>query len=257
MYGYALRHPRIQAKMGIVNKAGLTPLTLSCHLGRATIFREMLELTAKEFWRYSNITCSAYPLNALDTILPDGRCSTVHHSFSLLRRIFCYSLILTLTPKDMTSALMIILNGTKEEHLDMLDGGIIQRLLEEKWKTFARIQFLKRLGILFFHLIVLSAAVYLRPSQDRPLMGAADQLDAMDYTRFCFEIITCLSCVGYVIVQQSSELKNLGLKGYLSQLVNSFQAILRIDLTSLTKCFRPPAHSRTIRPKPSSWRPTF
>lgn len=61
--------------MGIVNKAGLTPLTLSCHLGRATIFREMLELTAKEFWRYSNITCSAYPLNALDTILPDGRCS--------------------------------------------------------------------------------------------------------------------------------------------------------------------------------------
>lgn len=39
---------------------------------------------------------------------------------------------------DWNSALFIILNGTKEEHLDMLDGGIIQRLLEEKWKTFAR-----------------------------------------------------------------------------------------------------------------------
>ena len=35
---------------------------------------------------------------------------------------------------------MIILNGTKEEHLDMLEGGIIQRLLEEKWKTFARVR---------------------------------------------------------------------------------------------------------------------
>ena len=114
---------------------------------------------------------------------------------------------------------MIILNGTKEEHLDMLDGGIIQRLLEEKWKTFARIQFLKRLGILFFHLMMLSAAVYTRPSQDRPLMGDIDKLDAMDYARFCFEIITCLSCIGYVIIQQSSELKNLGLKGFLSQLV--------------------------------------
>jgi len=34
---------------------------------------------------------------------------------------------------------MIILNGTKEEHLDMLDGGIIQRLLEEKWKAFAQV----------------------------------------------------------------------------------------------------------------------
>ena len=219
MYGYALRHPRIQAKMGIINKAGLTPLTLSCHLGRATIFREMLELTAKEFWRYSNITCSAYPLNALDTILPDGRSSMSYIQSLMVICSFSHSAVVFLPRKDMTSALMIILNGTKEEHLDMLDGGIIQRLLEEKWKTFARIQFLKRLGILFFHLMMLSAAVYTRPSQDRPLMGDIDKLDAMDYARFCFEIITCLSCIGYVIIQQSSELKNLGLKGFLSQLV--------------------------------------
>lgn len=38
---------------------------------------------------------------------------------------------------------MIILNGTKEEHLDMLDGGIIQRLLEEKWKAFAQVNRMK------------------------------------------------------------------------------------------------------------------
>lgn len=40
---------------------------------------------------------------------------------------------------DWNSVLFIILDGTKEEHLDMLDGGIIQKLLEEKWKTFARV----------------------------------------------------------------------------------------------------------------------
>lgn len=40
---------------------------------------------------------------------------------------------------DWNSALFIILNGTKEEHLDMLDGGIIQKLLEEKWKTFVQV----------------------------------------------------------------------------------------------------------------------
>ncbi|PNF32728.1 hypothetical protein B7P43_G11586, partial [Cryptotermes secundus] len=113
MFGYALRHPKLPASNGIVNLSGLTPLTLACKLGRAEVFREMLELSAREFWRYSNITCSAYPLNALDTLLPDGR-------------------------TNWNSALFIILNGTKEEHLDMLDGGIIQRLLEEKWKTFAR-----------------------------------------------------------------------------------------------------------------------
>lgn len=43
---------------------------------------------------------------------------------------------------DWNSALFLILNGTKQEHLDMLDGGIIQRLLEEKWKTFARVNLL-------------------------------------------------------------------------------------------------------------------
>lgn len=47
---------------------------------------------------------------------------------------------LTSSTLDWNSALFIILNGTKEEHLDMLDGGIIQRLLEEKWKTFARVR---------------------------------------------------------------------------------------------------------------------
>lgn len=86
---------------------------------------------------------------------------------------------------DWNSALFIILNGTKEEHLDMLDGGIIQRLLEEKWKTFARVrknhffkepdyllfhlsqnQFLKRLLILFVHLFFLSISVYMRPATE-------------------------------------------------------------------------------------------
>lgn len=75
MFGLAIRHPKIPASDGILNNAGLTPLTLACKLGRARVFMEMLELSAKEFWRYSNITCSAYPLSALDTILPDGRTS--------------------------------------------------------------------------------------------------------------------------------------------------------------------------------------
>lgn len=69
------RHPKLPAKNGIVNKSGLTPLTLACKLGRSEVFREMLELSCREFWRYSNITCSAYPLNALDTLMPDGSTS--------------------------------------------------------------------------------------------------------------------------------------------------------------------------------------
>ncbi|KAJ8912912.1 hypothetical protein NQ315_017242, partial [Exocentrus adspersus] len=195
MFGYALRHPKLPASNGIVNKAGLTPLTLACKLGRAEVFREMLELSAKEFWRYSNITCSAYTLNALDTLLPDG--ST-----------------------NWNSALFIILNGTKEAHLDMLDGGIIQRLLEEKWKTFARNQFLKRLLILVVHLIFMSLAVYLRPDDpDEPLLAFSD--DPTVIARYCCEIGTILGVLSYVIFQQGDEIRNQGLFTFLKQQSNS------------------------------------
>lgn len=44
----------------------------------------------------------------------------------------------------------------------MLDGGIIQKLLEEKWDTFAQRQFNKRLLILFVHLFFLSCSISLR-----------------------------------------------------------------------------------------------
>ncbi|XP_015371179.1 PREDICTED: transient receptor potential cation channel subfamily V member 6 [Diuraphis noxia] len=191
MFGYALKHPKVPASNGIMNMAGLTPLTLSCKLARTSVFREMLELSAREFWRYSNITCSAYPLSALDTLLPDGR-------------------------TNWNSVLFIILDGTKEEHLDMLDGGIIQKLLEEKWKTFARKQFMKRLVILSIHLIMLSISIYLRPvDQDKPLLGEAE--DWQDVARYCFEGGTVVGVLSYLIVQQGGEILNQGLVGFLKQ----------------------------------------
>ncbi|KAL1514086.1 hypothetical protein ABEB36_003405 [Hypothenemus hampei] len=195
MFGYALRHPKLPASNGIINKAGLTPLTLACKLGRAEVFKEMLELSCKEFWRYSNITCSAYTLNALDTLLPDGR-------------------------TNWNSALFIILNGTKEEHLDMLDGGIIQRLLEEKWKAFARNQFLKRLIILIVHLAFMSLAIYMRPDDpDEPLLEWSDEPSVI--IRICAEIGTLMNVFSYLVVQQGDEIRNQGFFSFLKQQTNS------------------------------------
>ncbi|KAL7022581.1 hypothetical protein ACKWTF_012298 [Chironomus riparius] len=212
MFGYALRHPKVPAKNGIVNKAGLTPLTLACKLGRSEVFREMLELSCREFWRYSNITCSAYPLNALDTIQPDG--ST-----------------------NWNAALILILNGTKPEHLDMLDGGIIERLLEEKWKTFAQQQFLKRLLILFIHLFFMSISVYTRPRRvnshdddndgdgsgtDSELVSEAltmeQGLDVQTIVRYTCECATIVGVISFVVFQQGDELKNQGLSAFMKQL---------------------------------------
>ncbi|XP_076304093.1 uncharacterized protein LOC143222084 [Tachypleus tridentatus] len=193
MYRYALRHPTKPAKDNILNKSGLTPLTLACKLGRSKIFLEMLELSAVEFWRYSRITCSGYPLSALDSILPSGE-------------------------TNRNSALIIILNGTKNEHLDMLDSRAIQRLLEEKWKTFARNRFLKRLALMFLHLITLSIAVSLRPTLDDSLLGPTDVCAIF---RYCAELGTCLGCVTFLVFQQGEEVFSQGILGFLINLVST------------------------------------
>ncbi|VDL63077.1 unnamed protein product [Nippostrongylus brasiliensis] len=140
MYSYAVRHWAKPADPHVVNYAGLTPLTLATKLGRKHIFEEMLELMKVEFWRFSDMTCSAYPLNTLDTIQPDG--ST-----------------------NYDSALMTVINGSTAEHLDMIGSEVIQRLLADKWKAFAMRKLFERLALLIVQLVTLSIVVYVRPTE--------------------------------------------------------------------------------------------
>ena len=65
MFGYSLKHPIKKANHLIRNNQELTSLTLSCKLGRDTMFQDMLEMSCVEFWRYSNITCCGYPLGMI------------------------------------------------------------------------------------------------------------------------------------------------------------------------------------------------
>lgn len=196
MFGYALRHPLKSGNSEIDNNAALTCLTLSCKLGRDNLFKEMLELSCKEFWRYSNICCSAYPLGALDSIRPSGE-------------------------TNWGSAMLIILAGTKEEHLNMLEGGIIAKLLEEKWTTFAQMFFVKKFAFVWVHLICLSVAIYTRPDYTASLLGGLKDgpEDIADHvTRYCFEIATLLATLEYMIIQQAEEIKNSGINSFLRNL---------------------------------------
>ena len=95
MFGYALRHPLKPGNQYVENKAGLTCLTLACYLGRDELFKEMLELSCKEFWRYSNICAAGYPLGALDSIKPSGETSKfIYHMFGCFSPVFLIILIL-------------------------------------------------------------------------------------------------------------------------------------------------------------------
>lgn len=147
----------------------------------------------------------------------------------------------------------------------MLDGGIIQRLLEEKWKTFAQNQFLKRLLILFVHLFFLSISVYLRPATenaanreydeaneqkgellnddelgDADAGGSAidandDDENAMNITnilRYCSEVCTLIGVLSFVVIQQGDEIKNQGLAAFSKQLVSCIATFHLLNSTN-------------------------
>uniref|UniRef100_A0AC34PUE8 Ion transport domain-containing protein n=1 Tax=Panagrolaimus sp. JU765 TaxID=591449 RepID=A0AC34PUE8_9BILA len=191
MYSYAVRHWHKPARTDIANLAGYTPLTLATKLGRKQIFEEMLELMKVEFWRFSDMTCSAYPLTTLDTIRPDG---TTNYD----------------------SVLMTVINGRTPEHLDMIASEVIQRLLEDKWKLYAKNKLFLRLALLVVHLILLSVVVFTRPTE--PVRIYYDEILWDDWVRLVFECFTIFSSLYFVFYQQVDELRTQGFYGYLKNL---------------------------------------
>ena len=63
---------------------------------------------------------------------------------------------------------MIILAGKKEEHLNMLEGGIVAKLMEEKWNTFAKMAFVKRLLLLCVQLFCIRYTNWVYNSLSKP-----------------------------------------------------------------------------------------
>lgn len=47
---------------------------------------------------------------------------------------------------DWNSSLMSIVSGKTENHLDMLDNMVVERLLNDKWSSFARVRTTKHLS---------------------------------------------------------------------------------------------------------------
>ncbi|KAI3421300.1 hypothetical protein GPALN_014920 [Globodera pallida] len=189
MYSYSARHWHRPAHR-LENFAGQTPLTLATKLGRKQIFEEMLELMKVEFWRFSDMTCSAYPLDALDTIRSDG--ST-----------------------NYDSALMTVLAGGTTEHLEMVNSEVIQRLLADKWDAFGRRKLFERLALLVVHLVALGLVVYLRPPNADQLY--MQQPEASDWARTGAELLAILCSCWFVFVQQMDELRCNGIRAYLWQ----------------------------------------
>ncbi|CAF2381938.1 unnamed protein product [Rotaria sp. Silwood2] len=194
MFKHAVRHPSKKARTDVRNNSDLTPLTLAAKLGRKDLFLECIELAQVEIWRYSNIKCCTYPLRGIDTITDGGQI-------------------------DWNSSLMSIVSGKTEDHLDMLDNMVIERLLNDKWSSFARVNFVRQLVLHCLHLLFLTTAIFLRNPKDNQSLGKRI---------LCHIAEACVlgGCILSVFVLQAKDIYLQGFNYYLQNLKSYPEKIL-------------------------------
>lgn len=132
----------VGASLSIRNQLNLTPLTLAAKLGRVEIFFHIMNIEREIYWQLGSITCAAYPLPQIDTI----DCETGHIS------------------KD--SALNLVVFGDKDEHLELLDGILID-LLKTKWNTFVKSRFYRQFYLFTSYFLISLVSFLSRPGPDR------------------------------------------------------------------------------------------
>lgn len=131
----------VGSSLAVRNQLNLTPLTLAAKLGRVEIFFHIMNIEREIYWQLGSITCAAYPLPQIDTI----DCETGHIS------------------KD--SALNLVVFGDKDEHLELLDGILID-LLKTKWNTFVKSRFYRQFYLFTSYFLVSLVSFLLRPGPD-------------------------------------------------------------------------------------------
>ncbi|XP_061510330.1 transient receptor potential cation channel subfamily V member 5 [Anopheles gambiae] len=135
----------VGSSLSIRNHQNLTPLTLAAKLGRVEMFFHIMNIEREIYWQLGSITCAAYPLGLIDTI--DVETGNIN--------------------KD--SALNLVAFGDKDEHLDLLDGVLID-LLKTKWNTFVKDKFYRQFFMFFCYFCVSLVSFTLRngppPAED-------------------------------------------------------------------------------------------
>lgn len=128
----------VGASLDVRNQLNMTPLTLAAKLGRVEMFFHIMNIEREIYWQLGSITCAAYPLSQIDTI--DGETGNIS--------------------KD--SALNLVVFGDKDEHLELLDGILID-LLKTKWNTFVKSRFYRQFYLFASYFLISLVSFLLRP----------------------------------------------------------------------------------------------
>ena len=170
------------AAMNIENKAGLTPLTLAAYLARMDMFFHIASVEREVYWQLGNVTCSAYPLEYLDTIHSDtGELQT-------------------------KSALNLIVFGPHLEHLDLIEYVIVD-LLKAKWNSYIRKSFFRQFFAFSVYFTISTVAYTLRHNQQTeqpcPANSTLNSTDLNMTSTTTSLLFTSLPVVSDVMVRQT------------------------------------------------------
>ncbi|XP_065210023.1 transient receptor potential cation channel subfamily V member 5 isoform X2 [Planococcus citri] len=128
----------VGADLDIKNVLNLTPLTLAAKLARIEMFFHILKIEREIYWQIGSITCAAYPLTQIDTI--DNKTGHISN----------------------TSALNLVVFGDKDEHLELMDGVLVD-LLNAKWNTFVKFRFYRQFFQFSLYFLLSLICFTLRP----------------------------------------------------------------------------------------------
>lgn len=131
----------VGSNIHVRNVQNLTPLTLAAKLGRVEMFFHVMSIEREIYWQLGSITCAAYPLLMIDTI--NEETGNIN--------------------KD--SVLNFVVFGDKLEHLELLDGVVID-LLKTKWDTFCKSRFYKQFYMFAFYFLISLFSFILRPGPE-------------------------------------------------------------------------------------------
>ncbi|RNA00117.1 transient receptor potential cation channel subfamily V member 5 [Brachionus plicatilis] len=184
-----------KTSLKIKNRQGLTPLTLAAKLARKEIFQFILEKLRHVWFTYADISYGSYPLETIDTISNSGAIDT-------------------------TSALYLITNGKTDDHLELLEGFIVD-LINKKWSSYIKHKFYFEF---FFYIIYLVISIFViwmereyfdyldlnlncaapnRTSSNLKKKCACAYLNPNDskrFTRIVFEIILTIYSIIYIVI---------------------------------------------------------
>ncbi|XP_071749408.1 transient receptor potential cation channel subfamily V member 5 isoform X2 [Lepeophtheirus salmonis] len=146
-----------------LNKQQLTPLTLAAFLARQEMFFHIASIDREVYWQIGNVCCSAYPIEELDSINP------------------------TTGELNTQSGLNLIVFGRLVEHIDLIEGVVVD-LLQVKWKSFIKKIFFRQLVIFTFYFIISTFCFVNRPLAPLPsnMTGNTATLSSLSTTPSAF-----------------------------------------------------------------------